>query len=134
MRGLEEKYRMMPGRTMRQAVVACDPHPDFQHRVERSQKSTAEVIISNKGKTLNDAINQDNTVVGRLIARLLSYVMEFWMWHLSLPAYRRRWQRSVSESLCGGFVTSFSLKKREKGSCALIKRQMSPANPERSHS
>ena len=62
--GLEEKYlRMM--QTMRPAgiIYTCNPHPDFQHQVEKIAKETPLVIISNKEKTTTvDAINQDNTV------------------------------------------------------------------------
>ena len=44
-------------------IYTCNPHPDFQHQVEKIAKETPLVIISNKEKTTTvDAINQDNTV------------------------------------------------------------------------
>ena len=53
-------------------IYACNPHPDFQKKVEELARRIPLVIISNKEKTTTvDAINQDNTMVGRLMARHL---------------------------------------------------------------
>lgn len=50
-------------------IYACNPHPDFQKKVEELARRIPLVIISNKEKTITvDAINQDNTMVGRLMA------------------------------------------------------------------
>ena len=94
--GLEEKYlRMM--QTMRPAgiIYTCNPHPDFQHQVEKIAKETPLVIISNKEKTTTvDAINQDNTVVGRLMARHLLDLGHRDVAFITPPLTRRQWQRS----------------------------------------
>lgn len=53
-------------------IYTCNPNPDFQKRVEELARRIPLVIISNKEKTITvDAINQDNTMVGRLMARHL---------------------------------------------------------------
>ena len=104
--GLEEKYlRMM--QTMRPAgiIYTCNPHPDFQHQVEKIAKETPLVIISNKEKTTTvDAINQDNTVVGRLMARHLLDLGHTDVAFITPPLTRRQWQRSKRVE---GFVREF---------------------------
>ena len=104
--GLEEKYlRMM--QTMRPAgiIYTCNPHPDFQHQVEKIAKETPLVIISNKEKTTTvDAINQDNTVVGRLMARHLRELGLTDVAFITPPLTRRQWQRSKRVE---GFVREF---------------------------
>ena len=117
--GLEEKYlRMM--QTMRPAgiIYTCNPHPDFQHQVEKIAKETPLVIISNKEKTTTvDAINQDNTVVGRLMARHL----------LDLGHLSRLLLPDGSGSAPSVWrALSASLKKREKRIMCSSRRQMSP--------
>ena len=71
--GLEEKYlRMISTMDPQGIIYACNPHPDFQKKVEELARRIPLVIISNKEKTTTvDAINQDNTMVGRLMARHL---------------------------------------------------------------
>lgn len=104
--GLEEKYlRMM--QTMQPAgiIYTCNPHPDFQHQVEKIAKETPLVIISNKEKTTTvDAINQDNTVVGRLMARHLLDLGHTDVAFITPPLTRRQWQRSKRVE---GFVREF---------------------------
>ena len=76
---LEEKYLRMIRTIQPQGIIyTCNPHPDFQKKVEEMAREVPLVIISNKEKTTTvDAINQDNTMVGRLMA--VSYT------HLTLP-------------------------------------------------
>ena len=116
--GLEEKYlRMM--QTMRPAgiIYTCNPHPDFQHQVEKIAKETPLVIISNKEKTTTvDAINQDNTVVGRLMARHLLDLGHTDVAFITPPLTRRQWQRSKRVE---GFVREFE--KEGKKDHVLIK-------------
>ena len=104
--GLEEKYlRMM--QTMRPAgiIYTCNPHPDFQHQVEKIAKETPLVIISNKEKISTvDAINQDNTEVGRLMARHLLDLGHRDVAFITPPLTRRQWQRSKRVD---GFVREF---------------------------
>ena len=64
-------------------IYACNPHPDFQKKGGGTGKEDPLVIISNKEKTTTvDAINQDNTMVGRLMARHC-WIWDTEMWHLS---------------------------------------------------
>ena len=104
--GLEEKYlRMM--QTMRPAgiIYTCNPHPDFQHQVEKIAKETPLVIISNKEKTTTvDAINQDNTVVGRLMARHLLDLGHRKVAYIAPPLTTRQKQRSKRVE---GFLKEF---------------------------
>lgn len=71
---LEERYLRMIGNIEPQGIIyACNPHPDFQQKVEELARRIPLVIISNKEKTTTvDAINQDNTMVGRLMAETSS--------------------------------------------------------------
>lgn len=70
---LEEKYLRMMGTIEPLGIIyCCNPNPDFQQQVEELAQTIPLVIISNKEKTTTiDAINQDNTVVGRMMARHL---------------------------------------------------------------
>lgn len=103
---LEEKYlRMM--RTIRpQGIIyACNPNPDFQKQVEEMAEEIPLVIISNKEKTTTvDAINQDNTQVGRLMARHLLDLGHRDVAFITPPLTRRQWQRSRRVD---GFVKEF---------------------------
>ena len=59
-------------RVLKDAAVGVAHRDDFQQQVEKIAKETPLVIISNKEKISTvDAINQDNTEVGRLMARHL---------------------------------------------------------------
>lgn len=103
---LEEKYlRLVPDIRPRGIIYACNPHPDFQKQVEELAKEIPLVIISNKEKTTTvDAINQDNTVVGRLMARHLLDLGHRDVAFITPPLTRRQWQRSKRVE---GFVKEF---------------------------
>jgi len=104
--GLEEKYLRMI-RTMRpQGIIyTCNPNPDFQKKVEETAREIPLVIISNKEKTTAvDAINQDNTMVGRLMARHLLDLGHRDVAFITPPLTRRQWQRSRRVD---GFVKEF---------------------------
>ena len=76
-------------------IYACNPHPDFQKKVEELARRIPLVIISNKEKTTTvDAINQDNTMVGRLMARHLLDLGHRDVAFITPPLTRRQWQRS----------------------------------------
>ena len=115
---LEERYLRMIGNIEPQGIIyACNPHPDFQHQVEKIAKETPLVIISNKEKTTTvDAINQDNTVVGRLMARHLLDLGHTDVAFITPPLTRRQWQRSKRVE---GFVREFE--KEGKKDHVLIK-------------
>ncbi len=103
---LEEKYlRMM--RTIRpQGIIyACNPNPDFQKQVEEMAREIPLVIISNKEKTTTvDAINQDNTEVGKLMAHHLLELGHRNVAFITPPLTKRQWQRSRRIE---GFVKAF---------------------------
>lgn len=103
---LEEKYlRMMSAVRPRGIIYTCNPHPDFQKQVEEIAGEIPLVIISNKEKTTTvDAINQDNTVVGRMMARHLLDLGHRDVAFITPPLTRRQWQRSKRVD---GFVKEF---------------------------
>ena len=104
--GLEEKYlKMMQTLCPGGIIYTCNPHPDFQKQVEKIAGEIPLVIISNKEKTTTvDAINQDNTVVGRLMARHLLDLGHTDVAFITPPLTRRQWQRSKRVD---GFVREF---------------------------
>ena len=104
--GLEEKYlRMISTMDPQGIIYACNPHPDFQKKVEELARRIPLVIISNKEKTTTvDAINQDNTMVGRLMARHLLDLGHRDVAFITPPLTRRQWQRTKRVN---GFVKEF---------------------------
>ena len=103
---LEEKYLRMIRTIQPQGIIyTCNPHPDFQKKVEEMAREIPLVIISNKEKTTTvDAINQDNTMVGRLMARHLLDLGHRDVAFITPPLTRRQWQRSRR---IDGFVKEF---------------------------
>ena len=103
---LEDRYlRMMLSMRPQGIIYTCNPHPDFMKRVEELAGEIPLVIISNKEKTTTvDAINQDNTEVGRLMARHLLDLGHRNVAFITPPLTRRQWQRSKR---INGFVTEF---------------------------
>ena len=103
---LEEKYLRMIRTIQPQGIIyTCNPHPDFQKKVEEMAREVPLVIISNKEKTTTvDAINQDNTMVGRLMARHLLDLGHRDVAFITPPLTRRQWQRSRR---IDGFVKEF---------------------------
>lgn len=103
---LEEKYlKMMSAMGPQGIIYACNPHPDFQEQVEELAKEIPLVIISNKEKTTTvDAINQDNTVVGKMMARHLLDLGHRKVAFITPPLTKRQWQRSKRVD---GFVREF---------------------------
>ena len=103
---LEEKYLRMMSTVRPQGIIyTCNPHPDFQKQVEETAREIPLVIISNKEKTTTvDAINQDNTVVGRLMARHLLDLGHRDVAFITPPLTKRQWQRSKR---IDGFVKEF---------------------------
>ena len=114
---LEEKYlRMMQTLQPQGIIYSCNPNPDFQSQVEEMAQTIPLVIISNKEKTTTvDAINQDNTVVGRLMARHLLDLGHRDVAFITPPLTKRQWQRTKRVN---GFVKEYE----KEG----LKDQMSP--------
>ena len=104
--GLEEKYlRMMSVLRPQGIIYTCNPNPDFQPQVEEMAREIPLVIISNKEKTRTvDAINQDNTVVGKMMARHLLDLGHRDVAFITPPLTRRQWQRTRR---IDGFVREF---------------------------
>ena len=94
--GLEEKYlRMMKDLQPQGIIYTCNPNSDFQSQVEELAETIPLVIISNKEKTTTvDAINQDNTVVGKMMARHLLDLGHKDVAFITPPLTRRQWQRT----------------------------------------
>ena len=103
---LEEKYlRMIRDMAPQGIIYACNPHPDYLAQVEEMARDVPLVIISNKEKISTvDAINQDNTEVGRLMARHLLDLGHRDVAFITPPLTRRQWQRSKRVD---GFVKEF---------------------------
>ena len=103
---LEEKYlRMMQILQPQGIIYSCNPNPDFQSQVEEMAQTIPLVIISNKEKTTTvDAINQDNTVVGRLMARHLLDLGHRDVAFITPPLTKRQWQRTKRVN---GFVKEY---------------------------
>jgi len=103
---LEEKYLRMMGTIEPLGIIyCCNPNPDFQQQVEELAQTIPLVIISNKEKTTTiDAINQDNTVVGRMMARHLLDLGHRDVAFITPPLTRRQWQRTKRVN---GFVKEF---------------------------
>ena len=103
---LEETYlRMMHTIQPRGIIYSCNPNPDFQLQVEEMAQTIPLVIISNKEKTTTvDAINQDNTVVGRLMARHLLDLGHRDVAFITPPLTKRQWQRTKRVN---GFVKEY---------------------------
>ena len=103
---LEEKYlRMIRAMAPQGIIYACNPHPDYLAQVEEMARDIPLVIISNKEKISTvDAINQDNTEVGRLMARHLLDLGHRDVAFITPPLTRRQWQRSKRVD---GFVKEF---------------------------
>lgn len=103
---LEEKYlRMIRAMAPQGIIYACNPHPDYISQVEEMARSIPLVIISNKEKISTvDAIHQDNTEVGRLMARHLLDLGHRDVAFITPPLTRRQWQRSKRVD---GFVREF---------------------------
>lgn len=102
----EEKYLHMLSVLRPQGVIyTCNPNPELQTQVEEMSRKLPVVIISNKEKTTTvDAINQDNTVVGRMMARHLLDLGHRQVAFITQPLTKRQWQRSKRIE---GFVNEF---------------------------
>ena len=103
---LEERYLRMMSTIQPQGIIyTYNPNPDLQEQVEELAQAIPLVIISNKEKTTTvDAINQDNTVVGKMMARHLLDLGHRDVAFISPPLTRRQWQRSKRVN---GFVKEF---------------------------
>lgn len=102
----EERYLQLVRTIHPQGIIyACNPSPEFQDEVQQLSQKIPLVVISNKEKTTTmDAINQDNTIVGKLMARHLLDLGHKDVAFISPPLTRRQWQRTKRVE---GFVAEF---------------------------
>lgn len=86
-------------------IYTCNPSPELLQEVEDMAGKIPVVIISNKEKTTTvDAINQDNTKVGALMARHLLELGHQDVAFISPPLTKRQWQRTKRVE---GFLKEF---------------------------
>lgn len=102
----EERYLQLVRTITPQGIIyACNPSPELQGEVQQLSEEIPLVVISNKEKTTTmDAINQDNTIVGSMMARHLLDLGHKDVAFISPPLTRRQWQRTKRVE---GFVAEF---------------------------
>ena len=92
---IEEQYlRMMPGVAPAGIIYTCNPSYAFMDQVEELAEKIPLVIISNRERVKVDAINQDNTKVGSLMARHLLNLGHRKVAFIAPPLTKRQQQRS----------------------------------------
>ena len=102
---LEERYlRMMKAVHPMGIIYTFNPSPVYMEQVEMLAHSIPLAIISNREKVEVDAINQDNTKVGKLMARHLLDLGHRDVAFLATPLTKRQKQRSKRVE---GFVSEF---------------------------
>ncbi len=102
---LEERYlRMMHAVRPMGIIYTFNPSPSYMEQVEMLAQNIPLAIISNREKVEVDAINQDNTKVGRLMAQHLLDLGHRNVAFLATPLTKRQKQRSKRVE---GFVSEF---------------------------
>ena len=102
---LEEQYLRMMHKVVPAGIIyTFNPSPVFMPQVEELAKKFPLVIISNREKVEVDAINQDNTKVGRLMARHLLDFGHKDVAFITPPLTQRQQQRSKRVQ---GFVQEY---------------------------
>ena len=102
---IEEQYlRMMYSVSPAGIIYTCNPSNAFMEEVEELAEKIPLVVISNRDKVKVDAINQDNTKVGRLMARHLLDLGHRKVAFIAPPLTKRQEQRSRRVE---GFVREF---------------------------
>ena len=92
---IEEQYlRMMPSVAPAGIIYTCNPSYAFMDQVEELAEKIPLVIISNRERVKVDAINQDNTKVGSLMARHLLNLGHRKVAFIAPPLTKRQQQRS----------------------------------------
>ena len=85
---------MMPGVAPAGIIYTCNPSSAFMDQVEELAQRIPLVIISNRERVKVDAINQDNTKVGSLMARHLLDLGHRKVAFIAPPLTKRQQQRS----------------------------------------
>ena len=92
---IEEQYlRMMHGVSPAGIIYTCNPSNAFMEQVEEIAAKIPLVVISNRDKVKVDAISQDNTKVGSLMARHLLDLGHRQVAFIAPPLTKRQAQRS----------------------------------------
>lgn len=92
---IEEQYlKMMHSVSPAGIIYTCNPSPAFMEQVEEIAEKIPLVIISNRERVKVDAINQDNTKVGSLMARHLLDLGHRDVAFIAPPLTKRQQQRS----------------------------------------
>lgn len=102
---LEEQYlKMMHSVSPAGIIYTCNPSNQFMEQVEEIAEKIPLVIISNRDKVKVDAINQDNTKIGSLMARHLLELGHQKVAFIAPPLTKRQAQRFRRVE---GFVKEF---------------------------
>lgn len=92
---IEEQYlRMMHSVSPAGIIYTCNPSNAFMEQVEEIAAKIPLVVISNRDKVKVDAISQDNTKVGSLMARYLLDLGHREVAFIAPPLTKRQAQRS----------------------------------------
>lgn len=92
---IEEQYlRMMHSVSPAGIIYTCNPSNTFMEQVEEIAAQIPLVVISNRDKVKVDAISQDNTKVGSLMARHLLDLGHREVAFIAPPLTKRQEQRS----------------------------------------
>ena len=92
---IEEQYlRMMHSVSPAGIIYTCNPSNAFMEQVEEIAAKIPLVVISNRDKVKADAISQDNTKVGSLMARHLLDLGHREVAFIAPPLTKRQAQRS----------------------------------------
>lgn len=92
---IEEQYlRMMHSVSPAGIIYTCNPSNAFMEQVEEIAAKIPLVVISNRDKVKVDAISQDNTKVGSLMARHLLDLGHRQVAFIAPPLTKRQAQRS----------------------------------------
>lgn len=104
--GMEERYlKMMPSLNPRGIIYMCNPSECFMDMVERLAERIPVVIINNQNEKLSlDAVELDNSKLGRLMARHLLDLGHKKVAYITPPLTTRQKQRSKRTE---GFLKEF---------------------------
>lgn len=93
---MEERYlKMMWGMRPQGIIYTCNPSQDFMGLVEELAQQIPVVIINNQNEQLNvDAVELDNTELGRMMARHLLELGHRKVAYITAPLTSRQKQRS----------------------------------------
>ena len=105
---MEEQYlKMMHSVSPAGIIYTCNPSEAFMEQVEEIAGKIPLVVISNRERVKVDAINQDNTKVGSLMARHLLNLGHREVAFIAPPLTKRQEQRSRRVE---GFVREYEKK------------------------